>query len=118
MSTRNIVVFTKGLDNMQYVPPPQGAVESNEVPSVFIDARGGTGKIFVLNTILAAVRMLEGGSIALAVGVTGIAANLISLGRNFHSRFKVPLNISQESVRNIDAQRTLAQLICQAKIIV
>ena len=62
--------------------------------------------------------MLEGGSIALAVGVTGIAANLISLGRNFHSRFKVPLNISQESVRNIDAQRTLAQLICQAKIIV
>ena len=71
------------------------AVESNHSLVVFIDARGGTGKTFVLNAILAAVRCLEpnqGGSVALATGTTGKAATLLPLGRTFHSRFKAPLN--------------------------
>ena len=85
---------------------------------MFIDARGGTGKTFVLNAILAAVRILEEGSIALAVGATGIAANLLHLGRTFHSRFKAPLLIHAESVCCIDAQSTLARLIRMAKLIV
>ena len=93
-------------------------VESKAAAAVFIDARGGTGKTFVLNAILAAVRALEGGSIALAVGATGIAANLLHLGRTLHSRFKVPLNINKESVCNISANSTLAKLICETKIIV
>ena len=94
------------------------AVEDHCPLCVFVDARGGTGKTFVLNGILAAVRSLDGGSVALAVGSTGIAANLLHLGRTFHSRFKVPLNINSESICNIDAQSTLAKLICMAKIIV
>ena len=73
---------------------------------------------FVLNAILAAVRVIDGGSVAIAVGATGIAANLLHLGRTLHSRFKVPLNINEESVCNIDAQSTLAKLICESKIIV
>ena len=40
------------------------AVENNKPFSLFIDARGGTGKTYVLNTILAAVRVMEGGSVA------------------------------------------------------
>ena len=71
-----------------------------------------------MNAILAAVRIIDGGSVALSVGATGIAANLLHLGRTLHSRFKVPLNITKESVCNIDAQSTLAKLICMAKIIV
>jgi hypothetical protein len=93
-------------------------VENKEAAAFFVDARGGTGKTFVLNAILAAVRVLENGSIALAVGATGIAANLLHLGRTLHSRFKVPLNINQESVCNITANSTLAKLICETKIIV
>ena len=85
---------------------------------VYIDARGGTGKTFVLNAILAAVRVMDGGSIGLGVGSTGIAANLLHLGRTFHSRFKVPLNINQDSICNIDVQSNLAQLIRISKIIV
>ena len=88
---------------------------------LFIDARGGTGKTFTLNAILAAVRMLEpekGGSVALAVGTTGIAANLLQLGRTFHSRFKAPLSPNEHSVLSIDAQSKLADLIKVAKIIV
>ena len=94
------------------------AVENSEPLSLFIDARGGTGKTYVLNAILAAVRIMSGGSVALAVGSTGIAANLLHLGRTFHSRFKVPLNISCESVCNINAQSTLAKLVRMAKVIV
>ena len=47
--------------------------------------------------------------IALAVGATGIAANFLLLGRTLHSRFKVPLNIDKDSVRNIPAQSNLAK---------
>ena len=85
---------------------------------IFIDARGGTGKTFILNAILAAVRMINGGTVSLAVGATGIAANLLQLGRTFHSRFKAPLSITNESICNIDAQSTLAELIRMSKIVV
>ena len=94
------------------------AVIKNKQLYVFIDARGGTGKTFVLNAILAAVRVMNGGTVALAVGATGNAANLLHLGRTFHSRFKAPLNITVDSVCNIDAQSAIAKLINMAKIIV
>ena len=94
------------------------AVDQEGTVYVFIDARGGTGKTFLLNTILAAVRVKYGGSIALAVGATGIAANLLHLGRTLHSRFKVPLNIDKDSICNIPVQSNLAELIRMTKIIV
>ena len=94
------------------------AVENRNPLSLFIDARGGTGKTYVLNTILAAVRLIDNGSVALAVGTTGIAAYLLQLGRTLYSRFKVPLNITNESVCSINSQSTLANLIRMAKIIV
>ena len=84
---------------------------------MFIDARGGTGKTFILNAILAAVRCInseQGGSVALATGTTGKASNLLHLGRTFHSRFKAVLSPHSESVCNVDAQSTLADLIRMA----
>ena len=97
------------------------ALEEDEPLLLFIDARGGTGKTFVLNAILAAVRCLESnkhGSVALATGTTGIASNLLLLGRRFHSRLKAPLSPNEDSVCNIDAQSTLADLIRLARIII
>ena len=67
------------------------AVKGNKPLCGFIDARGGCGKTFLLNAVLAAVRSLEQeGCVALAMATTGIAANLLSLGRTFHSRLKAP----------------------------
>ena len=94
------------------------AIQNGKPLSLFIDARGGTGKTFVLNAILAAVRSLDSGTVGLAVGTTGIAANLLQLGRTLHSRFKVPLNITNESVCGVSSQSTLADLIRKARIIV
>ena len=84
----------------------------------FLDARGGCGKTFLLNVILAAVRSLDtDGCVALAMGTTGIAANLLQLGRTFHSRLKAPLNPTEESMLAISAQSSLAQLLRMTKLI-
>jgi len=65
-------------------------VDSNTPARIFIDARGGCGKTFLLEAVLAAVRTSEpAGAVALAMGTTGLAANLLPLGRTFHSRMKV-----------------------------
>ena len=71
------------------------AVKKEKSLCVFIDARGGCGKTFLLNTILDAVRSSESeGCVALAMATTGLAANLLPLGRTFHSRMKVHLRIT------------------------
>ena len=86
--------------------------------SLFIVARGGCGKIYLLNTILKKVRSLnDQGSIALAMATTGIAANLLHMGRTFHSRLKAPLQPKNDSVLNITVQSTLAKVVEQSKLI-
>ena len=94
------------------------AVRNEESIQVFIDARGGCGKTYLINALLAAVRTLEpGGCIALAMATTGIAANLLDLGRTFHSRMKAPLNAAEDSCLAISAQSSLAKLIRRAKLL-
>ena len=61
--------------------------------------------------------MDKDGCVALAMGTTGIAANLLDLGRTFHSRLKAPLNPTEESTLQISAQSGLAILIKIAKLI-
>jgi hypothetical protein len=57
----------------------------------FLDARGGTGKTYVENGLLAAVRLEMPESTALAVAVSGIASTLLAKASTFHSRFKAPI---------------------------
>ena len=88
------------------------AVKKNQSLWVFVDARGGCGKTFLLNAILAAVRSLEpSGCVALAMATTGIAANLLSLGRTFHSRLKAPMTPTEDSMMAISGQSSLAKLV-------
>ena len=54
---------------------------------------------------------------ALATATTGIAANLLDLGRTFHSRLKAPLTLSDESTLQISGQSSLAKLVRMAKLI-
>jgi hypothetical protein len=69
----------------------------------FIDAPGGTGKIFPLNHLLAHVRSQK--QIAIAVASSGIAATLLSGGRTAHSTFKLEVkNVysnNEQSIFNI-----------------
>ena len=86
---------------------------------LFIDARGGCGKTFILNGVLADVRTsMPGGVVALAMGTTGIAANLLLLGRTFHSRMKVTaLDPTEDLIFGITGQSVLADLIRRAKLL-
>ena len=94
------------------------AVKENQSMWAFIDARGGCGKTFLINAILAAVRSLEpGGCVALAMATTGIASNLLDLGRTFHSRLKAPLNPAEDSTLHISGQSGLAKLVRMARLL-
>ena len=93
------------------------AVKEEKPLQAFIDARGGCGKTYLLNTILSAVRCLDGGGAALAMATTGIAANLLDLGRTFHSRLKAPLTPSEDTMLGISAQSSLAKLIRMSKLL-
>ena len=82
----------------------------------FEDGPGGSGKTFLYNTILARIR--SKGKIALAVASSGIAAELLEGGRTAHSRFKIPIPISETSTCNISRNSALANLIKNTAIIV
>ncbi|KAL4567974.1 hypothetical protein LXL04_023572 [Taraxacum kok-saghyz] len=91
-------------------------VEEN-IPGVFfIDGSGGTGKTFLYKALLANIR--SRGLIALATATSGVAANNMSGGRTAHSRFKIPLNLDNNSMCNIKKQSGTAQLLRDAKVII
>jgi hypothetical protein len=92
------------------------AVRAEQPFAAFVDAPGGTGKTFVFNHLLAAVR--GQGNVALAVAYSGIAATLLDGGRTLNSRFRVPLVTNEQSLCNIPAQSALADLIRRTKLIV
>jgi hypothetical protein len=82
----------------------------------FIDGPGGTGKTFVFNALLNAVR--REGEIALSVASSGTAAVLLDGGRTAHSRFKIPLDANETSVCNFSPNSVIAQLLRRTKIII
>ena len=94
------------------------AVKDEKQLLLFVDARAGCGKTFVSNGVLDDTRSLEpGGCVALAMATTGIAANLLHMGRTFHSRMKAPLTPTEESTLQISSQSGLAKLIRMAKLL-
>ena len=66
-----------------------------------LNAAGGTGKTFTLNTLLDSVR--GDGFVALATASSGVASKLLENGTTVHSRFKVPINITATSMCNFTA---------------
>ncbi|KAL4153586.1 hypothetical protein QTP88_001419 [Uroleucon formosanum] len=88
------------------------SINNYESKTFFLDAPGGTGKIFLINLLLAKIRTDR--KIALAVASSGIAATLLKGGRTAHSTFKIPLKMSYDdtsSVCNISKQSNTAQLM-------
>ncbi|KAG2191246.1 hypothetical protein INT47_012402 [Mucor saturninus] len=62
----------------------------------FLDGPGGTGKTFIFNALLQAVRRKN--CIALSVAVSGTASLLLKGGRTAHSIFGIPLHSSSSIV--------------------
>ncbi|XP_034903514.2 uncharacterized protein [Populus alba] len=62
---------------------------------IFVHGHGGTGKTFLWHTIIN--RLRSDGLIVLVVSSSGIASLLLPGGRTAHSRFKIPLTVSDTS---------------------
>ena len=92
------------------------SVDNDRNMLISLDASGGTGKTFVLSTILAHVR--SQGHVALATAMSGIAATLLPMGRTLHSRLKVPINITDDSTCNISPHDATADLLRRCRLLV
>ena len=112
--------------NGKFTPSQQNAFKAisdailgkSQQKQFYIDARGGTGKTFLLNRLLYMTRLIDNDAIAIAVAFTGIAAQLLKGGRTFNSRFKFPFKPSSKATCNILKQSGLAKMIRKAKAIV
>lgn len=82
----------------------------------FVDGPGGTGKTYLFNALLDAVR--RRGDVALAVASSGTAALLLKGGRTAHSTFKIPIKIQQNSTCAFTHDAAIARLIKKAKLII
>ncbi|XP_040381099.1 uncharacterized protein LOC121054713 [Oryza brachyantha] len=82
----------------------------------FVSGHGGTGKIFLWNTIVAKLRSQN--KIVLAVASSGVASLLLPKGRTAHSRFKIPLELNDSSICNIKRGNMLAELLTETALII
>ncbi|XP_055961830.1 uncharacterized protein LOC126681473 [Mercurialis annua] len=82
----------------------------------FIYGHGGTGKTYLYETII--YRFRSEGKIVLVVASSGISALLLPGGRTAHSRFKIPINLSERSTCEIKKGTQLAELIKEAILII
>jgi hypothetical protein len=92
------------------------AVTNKEGKLFFVYGSGGTGKTFVWTTLLS--RLRGQGKIVLAVASSGIASLLLSGGRTAHSRFKIPIDLHDESTCNITQQMKVAELVRKTDLII
>ncbi|XP_057745407.1 uncharacterized protein LOC130963293 [Arachis stenosperma] len=92
------------------------AVYCDEGGFFFVYGHGGTGKTFLWNLMSAEIR--SRGDIVLNVASSGIASLLLLNGRTAHSRFKIPLNITEDSVCNIKPGSLQAMLLLKARLII
>jgi hypothetical protein len=93
-----------------------GAIHEKRPALFFLDGPGGTRKTHVYGFLLAKVRSQR--RIALAVASSGIAALLLEGGRTAHSRFKIPIDLHEQSTCMIAPRMILALLIQQANLII
>jgi len=91
------------------------AVNENMGGFFFLYGFGGTGKTYIWKTLSAAIR--SKGDV-LTVASSGIASLLLPGGRTAHSRFVIPLNITEDSTCNLKQGTPLAHLLIKTKLII
>ncbi|XP_076393345.1 uncharacterized protein LOC143265402 [Megachile rotundata] len=82
----------------------------------FIDAPGGTGKTFLLKTLIYSVEKRQKNVIAVAW--TGIAASLLPNGTTAHSAFKLPIPVLSDSNSSVSSNSELGERIRSADLII
>jgi DNA replication protein DnaC len=92
------------------------AVTNKEGKLLFVYGSGGTGKTFVWTTFFSHLR--GQGKIVLAITSSRIASLLLLGGRTAHSRFKILIDLHDESTCNITQQMKVAKLVRKVDMII
>ncbi|CAI9290022.1 unnamed protein product [Lactuca saligna] len=92
------------------------SIENNEQILVFVYGHGGTGKTFLWRTIISHIR--SKGKIVLAVAASGIASLLLPSGKTAHSRFKIPIDLTDKKSCDIKKRTSLADLLQRTSLII
>ncbi len=92
------------------------AMTNKEGKLFFVYGNGGTGKTFVWTTLLS--RLRGQGKIVLVVASLGIASLLLLGGKTAHSRFKIPIELHDESTCNITQEMKVAELVRKTDLII
>ncbi|KAD0066211.1 hypothetical protein E3N88_44838 [Mikania micrantha] len=92
------------------------AVADNKGGVFFVYGYGGTGKTFLWKTLSSSLR--SKGQIVLNVASSGIASLLLTGGRTAHSRFLLPLNLTEDSICYIKPNCEVAELIRKTSLII
>ncbi|XP_071712932.1 uncharacterized protein [Rutidosis leptorrhynchoides] len=89
---------------------------NEQTEHVIVYGHGGTGKTFLWKAIITALR--SRGKIVIVVSSSGIASLLLPSGRTAHSRFKLPLVITNELMCNFKKNTQMATLLQNTDLIV
>ncbi|XP_076950955.1 uncharacterized protein LOC143624100 [Bidens hawaiensis] len=92
------------------------SLEANNQVLAFDYGHGGTEKTFLWTTITSYLRFQ--GKVVLTVAASGIASLLLPSGRTAHSRFKIPIDLTDNSNCNISKNTQLSQLLVEAVLII
>ena len=83
-----------------------------------LDAPGGTGKTFLIETLAAFCALPENNFLCLCSAFSGVAAQLLPNGITIHRRFNMVPDMDPETLCNIERGSTKAELLKEAKLIV
>ncbi|GJT77618.1 DNA helicase [Tanacetum coccineum] len=89
---------------------------NNRQALIFVYGHGGTGKTFLWKTIISS--LCCEGKIVLAVASPGIASLLLPSGRTAHSKFKLPLELTEESLCRITKNTQIGKLLADVDLII
>ena len=92
------------------------SISTNTGGVFFVYGYGGTGKTFLWRALTSALR--SEGHVVLAVASSGIASLLLPGGRTAHSRFRIPINIDENSTCSIEQGSDLSELLRRSKLII
>lgn len=89
--------------------------DSNQILA-FLDGPGGTGKTFLLNTVIHA--FLSRSKTVVAVSSAGVSALLLHNGSTAHSAFGIPLNVDEDSTCALNGRDSKSQVLKRADLII
>lgn len=105
-----------GFDQKKTYDAVLNSIDNNLGQFFFLNGAGGTGKTFLYKTIISKLRSIK--KVVLPVASSGIVALLLPGRRTAHSRFKIPLQLNEDTMCEIKPGTMLAELLLKTDLII